>query len=336
MYYVKTARKQLANEVYNPETVFAANRDRGFYLTFPAPIRFNVNMGTMLDFGYMLDSSAVQLLATWYCRGTQLSINNYNLPMCPHPRSEWTYEFVNDLPQTYINRGICRPAEALAFGRRLIEACTKTSRIPFEHLEQAYKVIIKFTIQHGVYATSPNAKTYLEAKAELEANKEFEGMIGSTPHIDTPYTTEELEFYAKVFDIELPHAYITASHVRTKHGFATCPYICNSVEYKPYRYDTTEKAYDPTKAPYTMTKDALPIEIINQELYRNRLAEQVTYFLGLPIEEQRTFMTKYDYCELCHEYYLINTGCYCGANLPLEEIELSELKDAYTDYAATH
>ena len=43
------------------------------------------------------------------------------------------------------------------------------------------------------------------------------------------------------------------------------------------------------------------------------------FYLSLPIEEQKEYMTNnYAYCDTCHEYYEIREGCTCGKHKKFE------------------
>jgi hypothetical protein len=326
---------------------------RELHEMYPAPESFIIPNGTK-QYPLVISASSLQLLAIWYCRGTAIYFcETYLRPACKlqvkHPQAQWHYDMVDSMPQAYIKSGHTSTQSALDYGRNLIERCNKASLIPFSHLEEAYKIIARACLDTGRYIRvySPNEKTLMEAQAELETVHVMNSIFDTTACTsECPLPDEALAFYARVFDIQMPEWFLRASNVRLdltsakgKNYFtvAVLPFV-DSSDYVPgVQFDQSGdiKTYDgfmpdaqfdnagklkPINTtvkviPGTYARDAQPQRLQNPEAQRKQLAEQVMFYLSLPIEEQKEYMTNnYAYCDSCHDYYEIREGCKCGAH----------------------
>ena len=365
MQYVFTEKTALVETNYDPAEILHQVHDRTFHEMYPAPVEFIVNITCFHDFkDRFISAEDLQLLSVWYNRGTKIHIMNshsftdkagnktstayHKHATIKHPRVQWAYRFVNSLPKAYILRGCTTTEKAYEFGKTLIKACTDASKVPFQSLEEGYKVIMRMCIQCKVNATSPNAKTYIEAKTELDTAHDIECFFGYVPEVITDLTDIELEFYARVFDIHMPAWFLRASNIKTEHGFAICPFTDSTEFVKAAQYEggsvkhvyddktgaylgkqtlvaKTKKEYDgndhaPAIVPTTLQRDSAPQRLTNKVAERAQLAEQVVFYLSLPIEQQKEFMTaSYGYCDDCGEYFEIREGCHCGAHVKFED-----------------
>lgn len=330
MNYVHTRKQPLVEAQYKAEAILHRIHNRVFYENYPAPMQFTVALEAFDFKDRFISSEDMNLLSVWYNRGTTLQIGNKTLTF-GNPRPQWVYTFVNSLPKPYISRGATTPQKAYDFGKKLIAACTKASRIPSKNLEEGYKAIMKACLANNIYAHSPNEKTWYETKAELDAEREIKNLYSMVPDVETSLTDIELQFYARVFDIQMPKWFLRASHIKTNNGYAVCPFTDQTAyvtlatnqkdasgDFKPgYAGNDFEN-----NVPTTMLRDATPQLISNQAADRAKLAEQVMFYLNLPIEEQILFMTaEYGYCFTCKEYYALRDGCTCRENLPIEDDE---------------
>ena len=366
MQYVFTEKTALVETNYDPAEILHQVHDRTFHEMFPAPVEFIVNL-VCFDYDQrFISADDLQLLSIWYNRGTKIHIMNsktytdkngqknsvayHKSATVKHPRPQWAYRFVSSLPKAYILRGCTTTEKAYAFGKSLIAACTNASKVPFQSLEEGYKVIMRMCIQCDVNATSPNQKTYLEARAEIEAAHDIEAFFGYIPEVATDLTDIELEFYARVFDIHMPEWFLRASNIKTEHGFAICPFTDSTEFVTAAQYEggsvkrvyddktgaylgtqtltpKTKKEYDgndyaPAIVPTTLQRDSAPQRLTNPKAERAQLAEQVVFYLSLPIEEQKEFMTaSYAYCDDCKEYFELKEGCRCGTHKEMDNIE---------------
>lgn len=325
MKFVKTFRKTLNEATYASEEILSTevfNRD--FYLSHETPTQFTVNTYDSYKAGGPngISKNVFQLLAVWYIRGTELSLTNYGETIIlnnPKPRSEWAYEFVDSLPKYYITLNKTTTSECYAFGKELIAAVSNANKIPFDELEKTYNTIMEACLDLRIYATSPNKKTWLEAMSNKILKEDLKALEADNP-VELIYSDEELSFYSKVFDINVPKWFVKNSMVKTDHGFAICPHLTLSDEVSKPQYDNQgeRKSYDGNDndviIPLKLIKDSGPVPVC-LEAERTKLTEQISFFLELPIEEQKLFMTSnYAYCDACESYYEIRLGCICGVN----------------------
>lgn len=341
MQFVKTFKRNLSKKVYNSNEVLTNeffNRD--WYLAHPTPEAFTVNPYESVKAGYRgnISKTAFQVLATWYIRGTSLTFTNYGesitLPTISRPRPEWGYSFVDEIPNYYLRLNKTTSEKAYQFGKELIEACATANKIPFDVLESTYNTIMEACLDLKIYAQSPNRKTWLEAMSNKILREDL-AALGQAPEAETNLSDEELLYYAKVFDINVPKWFVKVDLVKTEHGYAKCPNLTMSDEtFKP-QYDnsgnrkTYDGNYNDDLVPISLMKETAPIEAAT-EAARLQLITQVNFYLNLPIEEQKLFMTaNFAYCEHCKDYYEIRLGCLCATNQGFDD------DNAYQHYMAT-
>lgn len=341
MKYVYTKKVALVDTLYNALELFETIKNSGglsrtIHELYPAPTDFVVPNGTR-EYNLTLSEDVLQLLSIWFNRGTRIHfLETYIRPAssvkASHPRTQWRYDMVDSLPQSYIKSGKTTPQLAYDYGKKLIDACNKANLIPFDKLENGYKVVARQCLEPGRYIRfySPNEKTLMEANAELETAHTLNAIFDTTG-CDTPCELSdiELDFFARVFDIKMPEWYLRASNVRIDSvsakgnkyfSVAVLPFV-DSTSFTPsVQFDQSGniKSYDgndsETKViPSTYARDAQPQKLKNPTAERAQLAESVMFYLNLPIEEQKEYMTSaYAYCDTCHDYYEIREGCTCG------------------------
>lgn len=205
-----------------------------------------------------------------------------------------------------------------------------------------------------------------ELEAAHAINCIFDTSSATDADRNCPLTDIELAFFAKVFDIKMPEWYLRATNLRfdgtTKEGkryakIAVMPFV-DSTDFAPslqftdgqsrFVYDSktgqcigkktvvqkTAKTYDGNDQeaqviPASYARDAQPQRLQNPAAERIRLAQQIMFFLSLPVEEQREFMTgSFDYCTRCGTYFELRDGCECGKHPALTD-------DEYLKYMAT-
>lgn len=373
MKYVFTSKIKLSEVTYNAMELFETIKNnkglsRALHEQYPTPTDFVVPNGTK-EYNLTLSEDVLQLLSIWFNRGTRIHFcETYIRPAASiktsRPRTQWRYDMVDSLPQAYIASGKTTPQLAYDYGKKLIEACNNANLIPFDKLENGYKVIARQCLEPGRYIRfySPNEKTLMEANAELETAHTLNAIFDTTLcNTECTLTDIELEFYARVFDIKMPEWYLRASNVRIDSvsakgnpyfSVAVLPFV-DSTSFMPSLqfeggvkrniYDdktgalkgtqvvtqSTAKTYDgnnqETKViPSSYARDAQPQKLSNPTAERKQLAEQVMFFLNMPIEEQKAFMTNnYGYCEHCKEYFELRDGCTCGKHLPADDVEMA-------------
>lgn len=336
MKYVFTEKVKLAKAEYDLadliETIEQEGLTKDVYDLYAAPEELTVTPTTNY-----INADVLHLLATYHIRGTVIKFPSYTLTN-KRPRPEWRYRFVSELPKVYIKTNNTTSEKAYAYGQRLITACNKQNRttMNYTNVENAYKVIARQCLAHNIYVSSRNEKTVMEARAELECAKFIKENLAIAPDIKCALSDDELHFYAKAFDIEMPKWYLKAYNIKTKHGYAIVPYVTQSSNIILPNTDPNKPGYAGNdiedNAPVTLKRDAAPVELNLYEAERARLAEQVMFYLNLPIEERLCFLNeRFDYCEVCG-CYEVREGCTCGIHAAPEEHEYQQFM-ACREYA---
>ena len=361
MKYVKTFRQQLVEAEY-PVSIMNYQRNRDFYQAYPAPKLFNLEDTQLKQQEFSKDD--MQLLAIWYCRGTQLKFKETILQH-KHPVDSWGYQFIPQVPKHYILMGKTTSQLAYDYGKQLIDRCTKASRIPFSVLELAYKKIMigfwPYIVTHRLKMNSPNEKTYLEVKAEMDTLKDIRALTFASSHalqVAEKYNDEELLHYSKVFGIELPRYSLAYDLQKTEHhGFAIKPCIKLDDSFsiasgKPaekvhlaedksknrpagvIRYENNNAGYaafddDRPIIPTTLRRDAQPVRLQNKAFIA-QLAEQIDWYLATFNETHDPMLLAegWGFCNNCG-FYQLNEGCDCGLHTTIELEELNTIQETY-------
>ena len=360
MNFVQTRRQPL-NEANYPVNVLRFPRTFEFYQNYPAPKTFTIPE----DYSVVYEDQ-MQLLATWFCRGT--SITHRNKTMTPKPNritSQWVYKFIPNIPKHYIQLGYTTTEAAYAYGQALIRKCTKASQIPFEDLEHAYHDIMSTFWNSPCKFYSPNKKTYLEVSAEKNTLKDIQDLTYATGEqlaANNNYDDDTLALYARIFGVSIPQYTLRFSHFETEHGYAKTPSISMTSEYnlsyvseKKGQYGYAGGTYDPLKGtsadtanksrrkkikqgivqtPYALKRDEKPIALHAQGL-RAQLAAQVDWCLDYfkRSHDQAILAEGWGYCERCG-FYQLSVGCPCHLHPSLEEQELAAVHEAQENLQA--
>ncbi len=348
MKYVKTFKASLSPSNYSPDiltTISGQHNLRAFHQQYPAPVSFKLPATNVIT------DKQLQVLALWYLQGTNLLYHrNFNpaLPILtitnPHPKARWAYEFVTNLPGHYIKANATTTQKAYEYGQRLIAAVTKANNIPFSTIEAAYKAIARPLLQTSprLKIYSPNAKTLLEVRAELQAAKELADLSqfltensGESELLINLYNEYELNLYSRIFDIEMPEWSLKYKMVPTKHGYAQLPELHMStpstISIANTDYAGAEDGFNDqlNRIPYTLRRDSLPTSIHKQNL-TVELAQSISWYLKTFKEtrDEELLSPNWGYCEHCG-FYQRSEGCQCGAIPSLEELELDTIYDTY-------
>ena len=355
MKYVATHRIKLVESIYNFAELTEVTADgltKDIHDCYPAPIEVVIPNSHRKENGYFeltkISANLLQLLSIWYNRGTRIIfepsyLRSATVLQIKHPRKAFNYEWVPSLPDAYLRSGNVTPDKAYAYGKKLIEACNACNLIPFDKLELGYKIIARQCFEPGrnIRVLSPNKKTIPEALAELQTAHDIEAIFDTTACTSTTNLDDtQLQFYARVFDIQMPEWYLRATLIRKNEisskgkpyvDLYNMPFIDSTQYTQAPQFDSQGhiKAYDGNDfeaqaIPTSAIRDAQPHKLTNPDAERKQLTEQVMYFLNMSIPEQKQFMTSnYGYCDECHEYYELRDGCTCGHCKPADDIELA-------------
>ena len=355
MKYVATHRIKLVESIYNFEELATVTEDgltKELHQCYPAPIEVVIPNSHRKDNGYFemtkINENLLQLLSIWYNRGTRIIFEpTYLRPaVClqiKYPRKAFSYEMVPSLPDSYIRSGNVTTDKAYAYGKTLIKACNACNLIPFDKLELGYKLIARQCFEPGrnIRVLSPNKKTIPEALSELQAAHDIAAIFDTSAYsTETQLDDIKLQFYARVFDIQMPEWYLRATVLRKDEisikgnhyaDIYNLPFVDATAYTQAPQFDSQGniKSYDGNDfeaqaIPTSAIRDAQPQRLRNPEAERRQLTEQVMFFLNMPVEQQKEFMTNnYGYCDQCHEYYELRDGCSCGHCKPADDVEMA-------------
>ena len=350
MKFVKTFRAPLSTDQYTWDIFTSADLQNlfSFHQRYPAPVNFMLKP----DPKYAVSEKILQVLAMWYLQGTVFTYHkgfsdSPDLPIknlaCSKPQPRWAYTFVDEVPQHYIKANCTNAQDAYAYGQRLIAACNKANQIPFSTLEETYKALARTLLSNAprLKVYSPNAKTILEVKAELQTAKELAELAQATADFSDEadllvnlYNEWELNLYSRVFNIQMPEWSLKFKMLYTKHGFAKVPelHMTNTAASTANSdYDGADADFQESmnKIPYTLRRDSLPTSIHKRNL-TIELAQTISWYLHTfkETKDETLLNPDWGYCENCG-FYQRDEGCQCGAIPSLEEIELSIIEDTY-------
>ena len=355
MKYVATHRIKLVESIYNfaeLAEVTADGLNRDIHTCYPAPIEVVIPNSHRNENGYFeqtkISENLLQLLSIWYNRGTRIIfeptyIGSATVLQIKHPRKAFSYEMVSSLPDSYIRSGNVTTDKAYAYGKKLIEACNACNLIPFDKLELGYKIIARQCFEPGrnIKVLSPNKKTIPEALAEVQTAHDIAAIFDTTAcSAESSLDDIQLQFYARVFDIQMPEWYLRSTLVRKdeisskgNHYFDlyNLPFVDATAYTQAPQFDSQGhiKTYDGNDfeaqaIPTSAIRDAQPQRLHNPTAEHKQLVEQVMFYLNMPIDQQKEFMTSnYGYCDQCHEYYELRDGCSCGHCKPADDIEMA-------------
>ena len=350
MKFVKTFRAPLSTNQYTWDIFTSDNLQNlfSFHQSYPAPVNFMLKP----NLKYAVSEKVLQVLAMWYLQGTVFTYrkgfsDSTDLPIksltCKKPQPRWAYEFVDKLPSHYVKAKCTNAQDAYAYGQRLIDAVNKANQIAFPVLEEAYKALARTLLSNAprLKVYSPNAKTILEVKTELQAAKELAELAQATADFSSEadllvnlYNEWELNLYSRVFDIQMPEWSLKFKMLYTKHGFAQVPelHMTNTAASTANSdYDGADADFQESmnKIPYTLRRDSLPTSIHKRNL-TIELAQTISWYLHTfkETKDQTLLSPDWGYCENCG-FYQRAEGCQCGAIPSLEDIELSIIEDTY-------
>ena len=342
-------KKQPLNEANYPFEITELPRNREFHTTYPAPVSFNIPATTKA-----VSEDTMQLLATWFCRGTRLTHNGVSIVTKHKPIVQWVYSFTPKYLKHYQNLGYTTTQQCYDYGQQLIARCTKASAIPFAYLEEAYKRIMSAFWNSSTVFFSPNSKTFPEVSAEKQTIADIKALTyAEDTSVNSRFTDEELKLYSRIFGVSIPNYCLRYSHLETPDGFARTPSVSMTDEFK-LSYVSERKggkeysgsAYEPEdiyrkrkdgrkqikqgiiQTPYTLKLDERPTPLVHSGL-RAQLAEQVAWCCDTfkTTKDLTLLANGWGYCDTCG-FYKTADGCQCGACLSQEAIELQQIRDA--------
>ena len=130
MKYVYTSKIKLSPVTYNALELFKTIKNmeglsKEVHEMYPAPEDFVVPNGTK-EYYLTLSEDVLQLLSIWFNRGTRIHFcETYIRPATSiktsRPCTQWHYDMVDSLPQSYLKQGYTTPQLAYAYGEKLTD-----------------------------------------------------------------------------------------------------------------------------------------------------------------------------------------------------------------------
>lgn len=231
----------------------------------------------------------------------------------------WQWEMVDTLPKAYVLRGMTTPDKAYSFGKELMDACYKANRVPFEVMQEAYKAVYRLLKaahcrtyhmdeNDDFVSDLPSPTIYPEVNAEDSCLDLIQDIWDRNADCETEMPDELLRFYCRAFQINAPTWWFSAKPVAQTYTnkdnkevtmYAVCPEISSTYNMSyssDYAGNLDENGDSQKTAPYTLLKDSKPQKLAVED--RKVLIDSVKFFLSLPIEERKNFLTDtFEYTE---------------------------------------
>ena len=227
-----------------------------------------------------------------------------------------------------------------SYSKQQIAKCREYNKGNYEFAELWFKQLMKDCSLHNIKVFSPNKKTYYEAMAELDFDKNCLNF-----RLDDglrPLNEDELAFlhrYARVYGVDIPTFKWRYNSRKTKDGYTQEP------EYLTCGMSNTDWArviYDYRNAskgeilPKFVRQGLKVQECTNDKLLRDAYTSLIWLMKNLKDE---ALAPGYKRCPHCHQIYRESEGCECGACQPIEFVSADNLfygiSSTYEDYEST-
>lgn len=223
------------------------------------------------------------------------------------------------------------------YSRQQIDKCRKYNRGDYSLAEVWFKDLMKDHMQNGLKVFSPNRKTYFEAIAEIDFDRDcsmYQLRKGLRPL--TPAELTFLRQYAPAYGVEIPTFKWKINSRKTDHGYTEEPEVCLVHMSSD---DWTKVSYDPrneNNLPAFVRQNLVIHECENDKLLRDAYFQLIWIIKNLKDEG---LMPGWKRCPECHEIYREHEGCECGACQPITFINADNLfysnAEAYEDIEST-
>lgn len=221
------------------------------------------------------------------------------------------------------------------YSQSQINKCREFNKGNYTFAEDWFKALTKDCIQHHIKVSSPCEKTYYEAMAELDFEKQYEVL----PEGLRPLNDEELAFlykYAPAYGVDIPKFQWRINTRQTAHGYTEEP---ERVYYGATQTDYNRMIFDP-KNPNNLPKFARQNLAIKSYDNDKLLRDSYTTLKWLMKHlKDSALMPEYKRCPKCHSIYHENIGCDCGYCKPVEFVQADNLfygnASTYEDIDAT-
>ena len=282
----------------------------------------------------------------------------------PIPKSLASFEFtynkkqttyldaIKSLPNTnYLPNEIWKALDV--YSQQQLEKCRTYNQGNYTYAEEWFKTLMKDCMRADMRMFSPNEKTYYEATAELQFDKDcamFQLQQGLRP-----LNNRELIFlrkYAPAYGVEIQQFSWHDNSRKTNHGYTVEPEVifANGLSAD----DINRATFDPRTArrgieqlPRFVRRGLIANTQDNDKLLRDAYFQLVWIMKNL---KDDGLMPGYKRCPMCHEIYRETQGCECGFETAVELVpadnllygisstyeDMNSLEDIYRDMVGSN
>lgn len=227
------------------------------------------------------------------------------------------------------------------YSTQQIDKCREHNQGEYSLAEDWFKNLMKDCMQHKVKVFSPNQKTYYEALAELDFERDCES--AKLEKGLRPLNEDELGFlhkYASAYGVQIPTFQWRINSRKTEHGYTQEPErvidgMSNS-DWSKVIWDG-RNAHKGNMLPRFVRQGLTVREYDNDKLLRDAYFQLQWIIKHL---KDAGLMPGYKRCPVCHEIYREHDGCKCGYCKPIEFVSADNLfysnSSTYEDYESTN
>lgn len=226
------------------------------------------------------------------------------------------------------------------YSKQQIDKCREYNKGEYSFAEEWFKELMKDCMSHNVKMFSPNKKTYYEAIAELNFDKECES--ARLTNGLRPLSDEELLFlkkYANAYGVEIPKFQWKVNSRKTEHGYTQEPerVFCgmSNTDWSKVIWDS-RNANKGNILPKFVRQGLTIKEQDNDKFLRDAYFQLQWIIKNL---KDSGLMPGYKRCPKCHEIYKESDGCECGYCKSIKFINADNLfygiTSTYEDYEST-
>ena len=243
---------------------------------------------------------------------------------------ETTYlDAIQTLPNTrYIPNDIWNALDV--YSRERIDTCRKYNEGVYSFAEEWFKQLTKDAIQHNMRVISPNKKTYFEAIAELDFERQLKDNYTLQAGLRN-LTEEELTFlhkYAPAYGVAIPQLVTRINTRKTKHGYTQEPEIVvtqlTESDYNRTLRDDRLREKG-TQLPWHVRRTLMPQVSDNQRLLREAYANLIWIMRHASQLPNNGLIDGYARCPHCHQIYHEAVGCDCEQTPAVEFLSTPNL-----------
>lgn len=223
------------------------------------------------------------------------------------------------------------------YSKQQIDKCREYNRGEYSLAELWFKELMKDCMQSNIKVYSPNQKTYYEALAEIDFDKQISEC--RLPKGLRPLSDDEIAFlktYAPAYGVTVPQFEWKINSRKTKDGYTEEPERVvggmSTQDWIKCTYDYRNK----DNLPGFVRKNLVVKSCDNDKLLRDAYFNLIWIIKNLGDEG---LMPNWKRCPKCHKLYREHDGCECGYCKPMIQVDADNLfygiSSTYEDYEST-